>query len=286
MEISDLKIFIAVARQGSISKGAKELHYVQSNVTARIKQLEEGLGTILFHRKSRGVALTTSGHLLLDYAQRIIRLSKEAEDVICHQSEPIGRLLIGSMETTAAVRLPPLLTNYHRLYPQVELNLVTGSSQELLKRLLNYEIDGALVAGDISQEVLLAEKAYEEELVLITAGDIKELDQLANFKILVLRTDCACRGQLEKWLHSTGRLPYQIVELGSIEGIIGCVAAGMGVGFMPRPVVEKAHIQKICSLHFLPDHFGTMTTWFVRRRTDNTSKAMQAFRDLIVKQIN
>lgn len=284
MEVSDLKIFLAVAQQGSISRAAEELHYVQSNVTARIKQLEERLGTILFHRKSRGVEMTSSGQLLLGYAQRIIRLTKEAEDVISDQSEPKGRLLIGSMETTAAVRLPPLLARYHRSYPQVELNLVTGSSAELVKRLLDYQIDGALVAGEISQEVLLVEKAYEEEMVLVAPPDIDDPGQLAGFKILVLRTDCACRAQLEKWLQTTGRLSYQIIEIGSIDGIIGCVAAGMGVGFMPRSVVDKAHIRKICSLHFLPDDFGTMTTWFVRRRTDNTNKAMQAFRCMVVGQ--
>ena len=284
MEISDLKIFIAVAQHGSISRAAEELHYVQSNVTARIKQLEERLGTTLFHRKSRGVVLTSSGQLLLGYAQRIVRLAKEAEDVISDQSEPQGRLLIGSMETTAAVRLPPLLAGYHRSYPQVELNLVTGSSAEILKRLLDYQIDGALVAGKVSQEALLVEKAYEEEMVLVTPSDIDDPGQLANFKILVLRADCACRSQLEKWLHATGKLPYQIIEIGSIEGIIGCVSAGMGVGFMPRSVVDKPHIRKICSLHFLPDNFGTLTTWFVRRQTDNTSKAMQAFRDMVVAE--
>ncbi len=284
MEISDLRIFLAVAQQGSISRAAEELHYVQSNVTARIKQLEERLGTVLFHRKSRGVVMTSSGQLLLDYAQRIIRLTKEAEEVIRDQGEPKGRLLIGSMETTAAVRLPPLLASYHRLYPKVELSLVTGSSAELLKRLLDYQIDGALVAGEISQEALLVEKAHEEEMVLVTPPDVDDPGQLANFKILVLRADCACRAQLEKWLHSTGRLPYQIIEIGSIEGIIGCVAAGMGVGFMPRSVVDKAHIRKICALHSLPDHFGTLTTWFVRHHTDNTSRAMQAFRDLVVAE--
>ncbi len=282
MEISDLKIFLAVAQQGSISRAAEELHYVQSNVTARIKQLEERLGASLFHRKSRGVDLTASGKLLLGYAQRIVRLTKEAEEAISDQSEPRGKLLIGSMETTAAVRLPPLLAGYHRSYPQVELNLVTGSSAEILKRLLAYQIDGALVAGEISQEGLLVEKAYEEEMVLVTPADIDEPGKLTNFKILVLRADCACRSQLEKWLHTTGRLPYQIIEIGSIEGIVGCVAAGMGVGFMPRSVVDKAHIRKVCSLHNLPDNFGTLTTWFVRRHTDNTSKAMQAFRDLVV----
>lgn len=284
MEISELKIFLAVAKRGSISRAAEELNYVQSNVTARVKQLEERLGTVLFHRKSKGVALTSSGQLLLDYAQRIIQLTREAEEVIADQHEPKGKLLIGAMEMAAAAQLPPILANYHRAYPHVELSLITGSSQQSLKRLADYQLDGALVAGNIAHDTLLVEKAYEEELLVVAPPDIADLDQLANFKILVLRADCACRTQLDKWLHNTGRHACQIIEIGSIEGIIGCVGAGMGVTFMPSSVVEKTHIRQTCSIHHLPDDFGTLITWFVRRRNDNPSKAMLKFRELIVAE--
>ena len=284
MEISELKIFLAVAQKGSISRAAEELHYVQSNVTARIRQMEERLGAVLFHRKSKGVTLTSSGHLLLEYAERIIRLAKEAEDAITDQDEPKGRLLIGSMETTAAVRLPPLLATYHRSYPQVELNLLTGPSEESLRRLLDFQVDGALVAGEVTHDALIVEKAFKEELVLVAPPDVTELDQIDNLKILVFRAGCSYRAQLEGWLRKTGRLPYQVMELGSIEGILGCIAAGMGVSFMPRSVVEQRQYQDNFSLLPLSGDFGNMVTWFVRRRNEKASKAMQAFRDLVVSE--
>lgn len=281
MEVSELRIFLAVARKGSISRAAEELHCVQSNVTARIKQLEERLGTTLFHRRSKGVTLTQSGHLLIDYAERITRLVKEAEDAITDSDEPRGRLLIGSMETTAAVRLPPLLAFYHRLYPQVELNLVTGPSEESLKSLLDYQIDGALVAGEIAHDELSAEMAFEEELVLVAPPDATSPEQIDNLKILVFRAGCSYRAQLEGWLRRTGRLPYQVMEFGSIEGIMGCIAAGMGVSFLPRSVVERPQYQSICSFHGLPKDVGKMITWFIRRRNETPSKALQAFVGLI-----
>ncbi len=281
MEIRDLRIFLSVAQNGSISKAAEELHYVQSNVTARIKHLEDRLSTALFHRKSKGVELTASGHLLLNYAKRIVRLTKEAENAITDQGEPRGKLSIGSMETTAAVRLPSLLAAYHRSYPQVELKLVTGPSEASIQRLLDFEVDGALVAGEINQELFIAEKAFEEELVLVAPLDLEDIGQLSNFTILVFRAGCSYRAQLERWLRESGKLPYQIMEFGSIEGILGCIAAGMGVSFLPRSVVEKKHIQKNCSLHPIPTEFGHMTTWFIRRRNENPCKAMQAFRDMI-----
>ncbi|MCD6581180.1 MAG: LysR family transcriptional regulator [Desulfuromusa sp.] len=282
MEISELKIFLAVAKKGSISRAAEEIHCVQSNVTARIKQLEERLDVTLFHRKSRGVTLTTSGHQLLEYAERIIRLVKEAEDAVTDQNEPNGRLLIGTMETTAAVRLPPLLAGYHRSYPQVELHLVTGTSEESLIRLVDYQVDGVLVSGKVTHDALVVEKAYEEELVLVAPLSVKSLEQVNNLKILVFRMGCTYRAQLEGWLKKTGRRPYQIIEFGSVEGILGCIAAGMGISFLPRSVVERPYFQNNYSLHSLPKDFGNMITWFVWRRNENPSKALLAFRDLMV----
>ncbi len=286
MEISELKIFLAVAKKGNFSRAAEEIHCVQSNITARIKQLEERLGVTLFHRKSRGVTLTSSGHQLLEYAERIIRLVKEAEGAITNQNEPHGKLLIGTMETTAAVRLPPLLATYHRSYPQVELHLVTGTSEESLKRLVDYQVDGVLVSGKVTHDALVVEKAYEEELVLVAPPSVKSLELLNNLNILVFRTGCTYRAQLEGWLKKTGRRPYQIIEFGSVEGILGCIAAGMGISCLPRSVVERPHLQYNYSLYSLPKDFGNMTTWFVWRHNENINKALLAFKNLIVSKKN
>ncbi len=284
MEISELKIFLAVAQKGNISRAAEEIHCVQSNVTTRIKQLEDRLGVKLFHRKSRGVSLTASGHQLVGYAERIIRLAKEAEDAVAEQNEPKGGLLIGTMETTAAVRLPPLLAAYHHSYPQVELHLVTGTSEESLKRLIDYQVDGVLVSGKVTHDALVAEKAYEEELVLVAPPTAEPFEQIKNLKILVFRPGCTYRAQLENWLKETGRRPYRVIEFSSVDGILGCIAAGMGISFLPRSIVERPQVQKNYSVHSLPGNFGRMTTWLVRHRHETPSKALLAFRDLVVSE--
>lgn len=281
MEIRDLKIFIAVAQNNSISKAANQLHYVQSNITARIKHLEEQLETSLFHRSSKGVSMTSAGELLLDYAHRIVQLEKEAESVIKDRSKPRGKLSIGTMETTAAVRLPQLLSDYHRAFPDVELNLLTGPSQKSMERLTNFQVDGALVAGEVDSNLWSVEKAYEEELVVVSPPELKHISELTEFKILVFRSGCSYRAQLERWLHSTGKSSFRVIEFGSIEGILGCVAAGMGITFLPRSVVEKTHILNKCAIHPIDENFGQMTTWFVRRRNELPNKAMQAFIEMI-----
>src|SRR5437868_6655477 len=109
MELSDIQTFAAVARTGGITRAAEELNTVQSNVTQRIEALEAEIGTPLFERHSRGMALTGAGKRLLPYAQRMAALSHEAVLAARDDGEPKGPIAIGSMETTAAVRLPPLL---------------------------------------------------------------------------------------------------------------------------------------------------------------------------------
>lgn len=286
MDFNELRIFLAVAREGSVSRAAERLNYVQSNVTARIRQLEARLNVTLFHRLSRGVALTGSGEVLLDYAERIIRLANEAERVVRERDMPIGRLAIGSMETTAAVRLPGILAAFHRNCPQVDLQLVTGTSEESLARLLGYRIDGAFVGGAVTHPELVAEKVFNEELVLVAGPGGAPEPGSAPQNILVFRAGCSYRARLEGWLRETGQLPYRVMEFGSIEAILGCVSAGMGITFLPRSVVERPHFGSGVSIHPLPPEVGGIVTWFARRRNEEESAAMARFRQLVQAQLD
>jgi DNA-binding transcriptional LysR family regulator len=165
MELSDLLTFSTVARLGGITRAADELNTVQSNVTQRVKALEAEIGTALFERHSRGMTLTGAGRRLLPYAQRMAALSREALLAARDDGEPKGPLSIGSMETTAAVRLPSLLAEFHRRFPAVRLSLRTSTTAELVAGVLNGSFDGAFVAGPIEHAELDATVAFCEELV-------------------------------------------------------------------------------------------------------------------------
>lgn len=106
MDSAELRVFEAVARTGGMKRAADELHTVQSNVTARVKALEDELGCMLFERHSRGVALTHSGQRLLPYARRVAWLLADAKRAARDEGTPGGPLTIGSLETTAALRCP------------------------------------------------------------------------------------------------------------------------------------------------------------------------------------
>src|SRR6187455_789610 len=271
MELSDLLTFSTVARLGGITRAADELNTVQSNVTQRVKALEAEIGTALFERHSRGMTLTGAGRRLLPYAQRLA-----ARD----DGEPKGPLAIGSMETTAAVRLPALLAEFHRRFPQVRLSLRTSTTAELVAGVLNGTFDGAFVAGPIEHAELDATIAFREELVLVTARRWTSLTALragtpeSGPTALVFRTGCTYRQRLEQIFSEFGWPSAARFELGTLDGMIGCVAADMGVTLLPRAVVGR---NDTVSIHTLKAAQSGVETLFITRRTAHQYSALQGF---------
>src|SRR5436190_14550313 len=245
VELTDLLTFSTVARLGGITRAADELNTVQSNVTQRVKALEAEIGTALFERHSRGMTLTGAGRRLLPYAQRMAALSREAVLAARDDGEPKGPLAIGSMETTAAVRLPALLADFHRRFPEVRLSLRTATTADLVAGVLDGNLDGVFVAGPIEHADLISTVAFREELVLVTARHIKNLGELraatpeSGPTALVFRTGCTYRQRLEQILTEFGWPSATRFELGTLDGMIGCVAADMGVTLLPRAVVAR-----------------------------------------------
>ncbi|MFK0280903.1 LysR family transcriptional regulator [Streptomyces sp. NPDC090499] len=278
VELSDLRVFLAVARTHGITKAAQELHTVQSNVSARIHALEKQLGAPLFRRHARGVALTSAGEQLLPYAERITRLVDEAQHVIGDESDPCGPLRIGSMETTAGLRLPVVLAAFAEDCPRVDLSLVTGPTEHLVREVAEYRLDGALVSGPVRRPDLVETTVFEERLVLVTDRRVSELDTvLGDPRILVFRTGCSYRKRLETILHARGAVGVRCMEFGTLEGILGCVGAGMGVTLLPAAVVEGHASREQVRVHELPEDQGRADTVFVQRVDAPPSAALTRF---------
>src|SRR5262249_25234053 len=151
-----------------VIRAADKLNRVQSNITTRIQQLEERLGHKLFHRQGRTLALAPAGHKLLPYADRLLRLADEAESQL-RSALPLGTLRPGSLESTAGSRRAPVLSRFHKLYPGVVVELVSGTTGALLKRVNGFEIEAAFVSEPFSPTGLESLPVFEEELVLVTA---------------------------------------------------------------------------------------------------------------------
>ena len=283
MDAADLRMFEAVARLGGIGRGALELHTVQSNVTARIRLLEEELGAALFIRHSRGVSLTPAGRRLLPYAERMRDLLAQARRAVADDGTPQGPLLLGSLETAAALRLPRILATFAQAHPAVDLSLVTGTSAELVDQVLQCRLDGALVVGPVRHPELTETVIFHEEMVLVTPRDIAGWDELprrSGLKLVVFRAGCSYRAQLEAMLAERGVVGLRRIEFGTLEGILGCVAAGIGITLLPRGVIDVAWRDGPLALHPPPNPQRWADTVFIRRDDAFPSSAVAAFLDM------
>ena len=176
MNVKDLIIFQTVANSGSINSAAKQLNYVQSNVTSRIQKLEESLNTKLFYRHQRGITLTNEGNAILPYAKKIISLVDEMKQVASDSDHPSGKLDIASVETV--IKLPYILSAYLNKHELVDLTLSTGVTAELKEKVLNYQLDGAFVTkSEITNDSKLNEiEVFQEKLVLIANEKNREVN--------------------------------------------------------------------------------------------------------------
>jgi LysR family transcriptional regulator, cell division regulator len=291
MDTGDLAVFAAVAHAGGIGRAAEHLHTVQSNVTQRVRLLEAELGVPLFHRHSRGVTLTSAGAQLLPYAERIARLMREARQAAADGPVPNGRIAVGALETATAVRLPPILAAYAAAYPEVDIEIATGTTAELVDAVLAHRLEAAFVAGPVNRPELRATPLIEEELVLVTAPRIGTLDRLSEAiggeraKVIVFRTGCSYRARLESLLAAHGLVDVRRLEFGTLDGIIGCVGAGIGVTMLPRAVVAKAAAEGRVALHSLAAAEARVATILIQRHDSFVSTALKHFIEIAREQL-
>ncbi|ARP86389.1 LysR family transcriptional regulator [Bordetella genomosp. 9] len=280
MDLADLRTLEAVARHGSMNKAASELHTVQSNVTARIRALEDELGLTLFQRHARGVTITPAGQRMLPFVGRITKLLAEARAAARDEGSPSGSLLLGGLETTTALRLSPLLAAFANRYPDVRLIVTAGNTARLLDDVVACRLDGAFVTGPIRHPDLHQESVFTEELVLATSpaiGSLRALSSVTDLKTIVFQRGCSYRQRLETFLAGLGIVVARPLEFGSLDAIVSCVSAGVGVTLLPRGVVAPAAKAGRIVLHRLPKDQARAETLFIRRTDAYVSSAMKAF---------
>lgn len=274
MELSMLKVFIAVAENGGVSSAAEQLHYVQSNVTARIKKLEEELGVSLFKRQNRGMVLSAQGSVLLEYAYKMVDMERQALRAVSSSLEDGGTLSLGSMETAMAVRLPVLLKEFHTRQPKTELSVRTGTTDEMISQVINHKLDCAIVGSPVQNDEITELPFFKETLVIVSPKGMKNLNTL-----LVYRKGCAYRARAEQWMRDTGRLPYTIMEFGTQEGIVGCIAAGIGITLLPMEVAKN--LGDDVEISPLPPEIADVETYLIFRTENPQSRPMQTLVSLV-----
>lgn len=280
MDSTDLAYFTAVVEEGSVTAAARRLNCVQSNVTARIRSLETRLGVRLFNRNGRGVLPTRAAETLLPHARQVaaaLAAARSSLENLLNPDRPTGSLSIGSMETTAAVRLPPVLAAYHRTFPDVAISLRTGGTKLLIQELLAYQMDAALVAGPVDHPDLIAADIGQERMVVVTAVGKAWQPGPDPVTALCFRSTCAYRARLEGLLAALGTGQPRLLEFGTLEGIIGGVAAGIGISLLPLAAVERSPLAGALSTHSVPPPWDIAPTQLIYRRDAVMTAALARF---------
>lgn len=259
MRLEDLTMLRAVVADGSIAKAAERLHRVPSGVTARIKDLERELGRPLFTRTGRSLRPTAAGIAAAAQAESVAAAVAALRAAVADQPVP-RRLRVGTLESTAALRMPAALAQLQHRHPEVAIELRVANGRELLSLLMADELDAAVIGDPPADARLAARHLFADTLVLVAPArhlPIRHPRDVRKPTLVVFRPGCAYRARLEAWCARGGLVPDRLVEVGSFHAVIGCVAAGMGIALVPEPLVAihpgRAHV----SIHPLPK--GTRT---------------------------
>lgn len=282
MNLDDLRIFQAVVDTGGVTRAAGQLHRVQSSVTTRIRQLEEKLGVALFIREGRRLHLAPAGQRLLPFAQQLLALADEARHAV-QDSAPRGPLVLGAMESTAAVRLPAPMGAFMERYPGVQLSLKTGNPGQLMAGVLAGTLHAALVPDAPANGPLEQLPMFSEELVIVARAGHARLsgrNPALPASVVAFEPGCPHRARLETWYASHHSLPARTVQITSYHTMLGCVLVGMGIALVPRSVLATFPGRVHLSVHALPrgmDHMQVALVW----RRGALSPALQGLIDAL-----
>lgn len=285
MDLTQLEMFNAVARTGSITQAAQQVHRVPSNLTTRIRQLEADLGVDLFIRENQRLRLSPAGHSFLHYSQQILALVDEARSVVAGD-EPQGLFSLGALESTAAVRIPVTLAEYNQRYPRIQFDLATGPSGTMIDGVIDGRLSAAFVDGPVMHPGLEGIPVYREEMMLVAPGGhppVTRAAEVNGMSIYAFRANCSYRRHFESWFQADHATPGKIHEMESYHGMLACVIAGAGLALMPCSMLESMPGHHQVSAWPLAENWRWLTTWLVWRRGAKT-RPLEAFIDLLAER--
>ncbi len=291
MDLSQLQVFLAVAREQSFSRAAEKMFRTQPAVSIVIRKLEESVGQPLVIRGARQIKLTDAGELLRDYAERLLNLrgeiTKGMEDL---KSLGRGELRLGVNES-AIHALLPVLARYHKLYPGVRLLMHRTLSRDIPREVLNYQLDLGAVSYVPQDSKLAAVEIFQDELAFVVppkhplarrrSVDIKEL---GGETFIAHSVESPYRSRVIQ-LFERYRTPLQLgIEMPTVESIKRFVQMGMGVAIVPRMCVQWEVERKLLADVRIRQMKMPRSLYLITRRGARLSHAALGFMQLLQKQ--
>ncbi|NNP70222.1 LysR family transcriptional regulator [Acinetobacter sp. Ac_5812] len=273
MQIKSLEIFMMVVKLGSFSEAAKTLYTVQSNVTSHIKKLETELNVELLHRQSP-IQPTRAGQQLYGYAEKMLHLQKEILDSFSDRHLAVNLPLeIGSMETTAAVRLPSLFRDLQQHSPGFPFALSTAPTRDLIDLVHASKLDCAFVAHHAPIDGMFNLHVWTEQLVLISSKHAPAQltnEYLIQKKFIAFKQGCSYRKAIDQFLSAHHLPAANVIEMGSLDGITSCVSLDVGLAILPMSYVQQSHFAQSVKIHPIGSATAQINTYLIAHRDTNT----------------
>lgn len=288
MELREITTFLQVAKLKSFSKAAEQLGYTQAAVTIQIKHLEEELKVHLFDRIGKQTTLTHQGTVFYEYASNIMKEIAQAKEAISDSRELTGRLCVGTIESVCASIFPALFREYHRLYPNVSLNIITDSPEILLHMMDKNAIDLVYFLDKPMYSNKWVKVLEEPEDVCFVSSSRHplasrqnlSLDEVISQPFISTEKDASYRFLLEQHLTATGKAIHPFLEIGDTEFIIDQLRHNLGVSFLPAFTVQREVEQGKLALLDVRDFHLQVCRQIIYHKDKWVTKEMSSFLDL------
>lgn len=245
MEMRQLQYFLAVARHENFTRAAEQVHVSQPSLSVQVAALEEELGTRLFDRLGRKVALTQAGELFRQHAERALRELEQAAEVVRElEGAKRGRLTVGTLSTVNSYLIAPLVSRFKQRFPEIHLHIHAQPSAEIVAGVLSNRLDLGICLLPLHHPHLTTVPLFEERLALIAPPSVPILQRrvrmqdLASLPLILMPVDYCLRRMVEDQCGKVGVLPQVSLEMTSPEGILQAVAEGAGMTILPELYVR------------------------------------------------
>lgn len=245
MELRQLRYFLAVAATQNFTRAAETVHVSQPSLSIQIAALEEELGTKLFDRLGRKVALTQAGELFREHAGRVLRELEQAVQVVQElQGAQRGRLVVGTVATVNSYLIPPLVSRFKQRFPGIHLQVHAQPSTEIVAGLLANRLDVGICLLPVTHDRLTVVPLFDERLVLVAPANAPlkksrlHMRDLAGLPLVLMPVDYCLRKMVEAECAEARIQPQVVLEMTSPEGILQAVAGGAGFTILPELYVR------------------------------------------------
>lgn len=245
MDERDYEILLELHKTKNISKAADNLYVSQPSLTYRIKQLEKKINYPIIIRGAKGIDFTNEGEMLIDY---VIHQQSQYEEFInsLHQRghEISGTLKLGVSGMYARYALPNILANFHKLYPKVEIDLITGWSSEINKMITNEQVHVGIIRGNynpIGERILL----LRDQIYLVSSHNIT-LEDLPLIPAIAYTTDTSLKTTIDQWWKDNFRRPQKIsMYTDRSDTCLEMVLSGLGYAILPEICLHNKNLHRI-----------------------------------------